>query len=81
MNYDPAKGDVKAPWLSWGPYLWADGATRRADGLTYDEKDFGPDGTHPSQSGREKVAKQLLEFFKTDNTTKPWFVKTEAKIE
>ena len=21
LNYDPARGPVKAPWLSWGPYL------------------------------------------------------------
>jgi hypothetical protein len=25
LNFDPARGVVKAPWLAWGPYLWADG--------------------------------------------------------
>ena len=74
LNFDPDRGPVKAPWLSWGPYLWANGTTRRADGLTYEEGDFGPDGTHPTASGQEKVARQLLEFFKTDPTARPWFV-------
>jgi Cu/Ag efflux protein CusF len=75
LNCDPDKGAVKAPWLSWGPYLWANGTTPRADGLTYEERDFREnDRTHPSASGQEKVAKQLLQFFKTDTTTKPWFV-------
>jgi hypothetical protein len=75
LNYDGKKGDVKAPWLSWGPYLWANGATKRADGLFYEERDFGNDGTHPTASGVDKVARQLLQFFKTDSTTKPWFVR------
>src|SRR5262249_9213977 len=22
LNYNRARGEVKAPWLSWGPYLW-----------------------------------------------------------
>jgi hypothetical protein len=74
LNYDPDKGEVKAPWLSWGPYLWANGTTKRADGLFYDRGDLSGDGTHPSGSGGQKVAKQLLEFFKTDTTTKLWFV-------
>jgi hypothetical protein len=77
LNCDPTKGLVKAPWLSWGPYLWANGtAPRRDSGLTYVESDFGPDGTHPSAGGVEKVARELLHFFKTDATTKPWFVRT-----
>jgi hypothetical protein len=74
LNYDPAAGPVRAPWLSWGPYLWANGTAKRADGLFYLESDFGNDGTHPSEAGRQKVARLLLRFFKTDPTTRPWFV-------
>ena len=75
LNYDPARGDVKAPWLSWGPYLWANGSTKRADGFSYDSTDFAGDGTHQSPSGQRKVARLLLDFFKTDSTTRPWFAK------
>lgn len=74
LNFDPAKGDVKAPWLSWGAYLWANGQRPNPEGLSYEESDFGGDGTHPSQSGRRKVAELLLKSFKTDTTTRPWFV-------
>src|SRR5438045_6495196 len=75
LKFDSAKGPVKSPWLSWGPYFWANGQTARADGLVWTADDFGPDGTHPSPLGRRKVAKMLLEFFKTDSTASPWFVK------
>jgi hypothetical protein len=76
LNYDPAKGEVKAPVLLWGPYFWADGTTpRKADGLVWKASDLGPDGTHPSNAGREKVAKMLLEFCKTDPLAKAWFAK------
>jgi hypothetical protein len=75
LAFDSTKGERRAPWLSWGPYLWANGTKKNPDGLFYEEKDFGPDGTHPSESGRRKVAEQLLRFFTTDSTTKPWFVK------
>jgi Cu/Ag efflux protein CusF len=68
------KGDLKEPWLSWGPYLWANGTKKRADGFSYEERDFGPDGTHPTRDGQQKVAELLLRFFKEDSTTKPWFV-------
>jgi hypothetical protein len=74
LNYDPAKGDVKAPWLSWGPYLWANGSTKRGDGFFYEEADFVPsDRTHPSKAGQAKLGRLLLEFFKTDTTTRVWF--------
>lgn len=75
LNFDAARGPVKAPLLLWGPYLWADGETPRSAGsLTYAPGDFGDDGTHPSESGRAKVARALLEFFKTDATTTAWFL-------
>jgi hypothetical protein len=76
LNFDAKHGEVKAPILLWGPYLWADGETpRKADGLAYQATDFGQDGTHPSPTGRQKVADQLLRFFTTDPTATVWFLK------
>jgi hypothetical protein len=63
-----------APWLSWGPYLWADGLKPRSDGLTWACGDFAVDGTHPSDSGEQKVAELLRNFFTTDPTARPWFI-------
>jgi hypothetical protein len=75
LNYDPARGQVTAPWLSWGPYLWANGAKKNADGLFYDVGDFGTDGTHHSGAGVDKQGRQLLEFFRSDTTTRGWFTR------
>ncbi|MDX1944449.1 MAG: hypothetical protein SFU86_03510 [Pirellulaceae bacterium] len=76
LNYDPAKGAVKAPWLSWGPYFWANGQTKRAsDGFSWEQADFAADGTHQSSSGQQKVGTLLLDFFKSDSTAKGWFNK------
>ena len=50
------------PWLAWGPYLWADGTTPRADGLTWSCSEFKADGTHPNQEGARKVAELILAF-------------------
>jgi hypothetical protein len=74
LNHDAAKGPVKAPLLLWGPYFWGDGVTpRKSDGLVWRREDFGADGTHPTDSGREKVARMLLAFCKNDPLAKPWF--------
>lgn len=76
LNFDAERGAVKAPLLLWGPYLWADGTTpRKSDGLVWEREDLSGDGTHPSENGRKKVTDQLLKFFKTDSTSKTWFVK------
>jgi hypothetical protein len=75
LNFDPVKGPVRAPWLSWGPYLWANGTTKNSAGLSYTRDDFGPDGTHPSPGGQQKAAAELLRFFRTDPTTRSWFVR------
>ena len=74
LNYDPARGKVRAPWLSWGPYLWANGETRRADGFFYVKTDFVGDGTHHSPDGQRKGGEQLLKFFQNDTTTRRWFL-------
>lgn len=74
LNADPQAGPVTAPWLGWGPYLWADGLTPRSDGLIWECQDFQPDGTHPSGSGRLKVAQLLDQFFRTSPFATPWYV-------
>jgi hypothetical protein len=77
LNCDPARGTVRAPVLLWGPYLWADGTKgRKVDSLVWAKDDLrSTDGTHPSDSGRRKVADLLLRFFTTDRTAKPWFLR------
>jgi hypothetical protein len=76
LNFDPAKGEVRTPWLSWAAYLWTNGKTPRGDGVFFTTDDFQEkDRMHESPQGQEKVGNLLLSFFKTDPTTKPWFVR------
>jgi hypothetical protein len=70
LNFDSTKGPVKAPWLSWGPYLWS---------KSFTEADYAADGTHESPAGQAKVGRMLLDFFGSDSTTKPWFLKSDAR--
>lgn len=81
LNYDPSRGPVLAPWMSWGPYLWADGLKARADGLTWRCDEYQSDGTHPNAAGQQVVADTLLAFFKRDSTTTPWFLATAVRVD
>jgi hypothetical protein len=79
LNCDPAKGEVKAPVLLWGPYLWADGVTpRHSDGLSYLPSDFQRDGTHPGPGATEKVANLLSAFFHNELNAS-WYLKDRKK--
>lgn len=78
FNSDPSLGQTEMPWLAWGPYLWADGLTPRSDGLVWECGDFRSDGIHPSDSGAEKVALALSDFYKSDPVTCPWFSTLEC---
>ncbi|MCY0937635.1 hypothetical protein [Streptomyces sp. H34-S4] len=81
LTYGP--GGV-APWLSWGPYMWADGlgsdgvaggTPGRSDGLEWACSDLESDRVHPGPTGEQKVANLILNQFSTDSTTTPWFNK------
>jgi hypothetical protein len=78
LNFDPSKGPVVAPYLSWASYLWADGTNPRSDGFIWQKSDLQNDLTHPSPSGVKKVADQLLAFFKTDPIAAPWFLRQDV---
>ena len=65
----------EAPWLSWGPYMWADGIVPRSDGLNWLCEDMSPnDGHHPAAGARAKFSAALTEFFTTDPTAVGWFL-------
>jgi hypothetical protein len=80
LNFDPARGTVLAPAVLWGPYLWADGVKPRGgDGLTWLREDLSAqDGTHPSTSGREKVARLLLDFVHTNPLASSWYLRAAS---
>ncbi|MCC6673056.1 MAG: hypothetical protein IT458_18470 [Planctomycetes bacterium] len=73
LNHDPARGAVRAAWLGWGPYFWADGTRASADGLFYLCEDYASDGIHPSPAGRNKVLARLDRHWHTDPTAVPWY--------
>ena len=79
---DPRAGNLDyhtvAPWLAWGPDLWANGTTPRADGLLWNRVDFVADGTHPSAAGVQKVGRLLVDFFKGSPQTRCWFLVSGA---
>lgn len=69
LNYNTV-----APWIAWGPYMWANGTTPRSDGLVWLRSDFADDGTHPFIEGQRKVAAMLMTFFKNAPMTQCWFI-------
>ena len=76
LNFDSTKGPVLTSYITWGPYLWIDGYNTRSDGRSWPLTDVDPgDCTHPSSAGQLAVVEMLMEFFKSDTTANPWFLK------
>lgn len=73
---DPVAGDLSythAPWIAWGPYLWANGPNPRSDGLRWLNSDYrANECTHPGLSAEQKVGRLLLQFMKASPYT-AWF--------
>lgn len=82
LNFDPERGAVEAPLVLWGPYLWAQGnSPRKLDGMTWTLEDVRADQLHPSEAGCRKTTALLLNFFKTNEGTAPWFLKAGEKAK
>ena len=79
---DAIAGDLNyttvAPWVAWGPYLWANGNEPRLDGLFWVPEDFKDDGTHPARFGIEKVADILFDYFQNSGLTRCWFLQSAS---
>jgi hypothetical protein len=80
LNADPASGPVMAPWLAWGPTLWADGMVPRSDGLTWECTDFTDKGVHVSEFGADKVAGLADDFVHSDFTAEQWFLQDPPPV-
>jgi hypothetical protein len=80
LNADPDAGPVVAPWLAWGPTLWADGVIPRSDGLTWVCDDFQDNGVHVSDLGADKVANLAYGFVHSDFTAQQWFLQDPPPI-
>jgi len=65
--------DSVAPFLAWGPNLWADGLMPRSDGLVWTCADMQNDGTHPAAAAEQKVGAMLLRFMIDSPFSAPWF--------
>ncbi len=68
----------QAPWVAWGPYLWASGTTARSDGLTWQREDFEADGERLAAGGARKGAVMLLQFLLAEPTAAGWFRAADA---
>ena len=65
--------DAVAPLAAWATYFWTDGDKPRPDGYHWTRDDVVADGVHLSESGRKRVARELLDFWRNDPFARTWF--------
>ncbi len=66
-------GKDGTPLVTWAGYFWTDGEKPRADGYRWTRDMNVADGVHLTDAGRERVAKELCEFWSRDAFAKTWF--------
>ncbi len=78
INGDPQlayKGEnAVAPLILWGPYFWTQGEKPRADGYAITRDLISNDGVHPTDKGIDRIAKDLVQFWRTDAVSQLWFL-------
>lgn len=75
------KGEkVKAPLLMWGPYFWTQGEKPRSDGYSFTPDMTTPDGVHPNDKGKVKVANDILQFWESDPVSQIWYYGAQAPV-
>jgi len=62
-----------APLLAWATYFWTDGDKSRPDGYRWTADDVVKDGIHLSATGRIRVARELVHFWRADTFARTWF--------
>ncbi|MCK6549861.1 DUF4215 domain-containing protein [Myxococcota bacterium] len=65
---DPLVGDLDhqtgaAPWVAWGPYLWANGLAANGLGTTWPLADYEADRSRFSASGLARIATSMNLYF------------------
>jgi len=69
--------DSSTPWISWGPYIWADGASRpnKIERMMWVcPDDYEDDYLHPTDaSGGPKVADALDSFLSADSVMRQFY--------
>lgn len=77
---DPVIGDLDytndtVPWITWGPYLWANGPeSRLSDDMSWARTDYIADGVHHTQAGLSKFGLTLQHFFTFNRYSHCWLV-------
>jgi len=85
INGDPDlayKGpNAVAPLILWGPYFWTQGEKPRADGYAITRDLISNDGVHPTDKGIQRIAKDLIDFWRTDAVSQLWFLENPQSAD
>lgn len=73
LNHDPTRGNVLAPVVLWGPYVWAQASPRMSDGFYWSCMDTWSDCIH-GVGGSDRIVSFSLDFFSRHPASALWFM-------